>query len=1018
LNVGTLIVRNGAASPATTLDSVDLLGRQSGEGGPTAWAVSNYMSNLSTSHHTEPQNSSEIEPSTSTAQAVMPEEPHQVEPRRNGSVRRRGLRARDSMSLASEYVAEIGSHSPYPHSAKHAYDASARTSETYLSVSSHRSSARSSQRSSDATSFESFAPPGDNSRGLEMHERFADAPTSIDYEAMSEKEVVPDTGMSSMDDISKRDTIQSPSGNTACKGRAESTSPAVKVGTDSGYSSGCSTHRVSQDTMPVVAQSNPTSRKQSITDSMSTDGAEGKSSATVPHHRQNATPSHKGRTMRKIERITGESLEYLNYPIIGNKTQKVILPKSSRSQLKLEKITGESLESLSYPVVGVVPHWQHNSRTRRRLEDRQSVESMGESDTSELVGGNSLKRSRSWKGSMRDSLPFMRSAPSSRSASPERDASELEVESSNRQRKKLQKRRPLSKDLSETNTQFIDNIPRVPTPVHSRFQQRLSFLPDNIVNQQALEDTSKFSSTRSSFNAENNDISTSFSEPKALVEHKTQANAPTRRPSFFRRGRKRASTPVDEDYELTGVVAVGAALGGTPYDIAMSADNRKSLERARSRSAGPKHPHHFADLSVPEHREEREIERVSKPMSAPKHECAGRTFPTPFVDRSRPPPEERCDTGGCSKRESVWNRELIAAANKGLPAELPASLIAGQPAPLSETIDPPVELLVANAVEQPTVLLPVVLAELPAGTAAEILEAPQPVDNVNHSLRQHSLWTSGRWSRSAFYPNHQISSDPSTNPPRSPTVNTRPSSSPATTISYASSARPAIILTSASPSPPPSPPQSPRRPKSAGHLSNAWKHRQVYSPDIEAESAEWSRRAQIWRENNDRAWAAAQKSKAISAQMLRENNDRAWATAQTPQVISAQKTPAVAPVVSPDSTKTAPSTREEVYASQGPLYAPVEGTAAIAEDVTVTPVLMPASGRGERYYAQLSMQTAIETPEAPSPAPTLSAEMGSGRFSRNRENYATTPQFSGKRETGTSRRNFAVLMKSARVVAI
>jgi hypothetical protein len=947
------------------------------------------MSTASGLQHEEWQQSPQIEPTTSTLQqTAVPAEVHPPAPRGSGSLRRGELRARDSMSFASEYVAEIGSHSPYSPSAKQSFERSARSSQTHLSVSSHQSLGRSSQRSSAATSFESFGRSDGNTHGLEMREQFADAPARFSHEAMNEKQVVTNTGMSSVDDIPERDVLHYQTSSPASKGAPNSPSTVMKAGIDSGYSSGTSTHRISQDTSSVVTQSEPTSRKNSATDLTAAEGAEKKTTATTTHNSRQANSLNRNRSMTKIERLTGESLEYLNYPIIGNKTQNVILPKSSRSQLKLEKITGESLESLSYPVVGVVPQWQTISRSRRRLEGRKSVESV----TSESDGEVNLRRTRSWKGSVRDSLHLIRSTPSSRSASPERGSPEFEPEPAVKQRKKLQKRRPSSKDLS--NFQSFDDVPRVPTPVQARFQKRPATSPTIYGIEQPCEDTitgtPNLSSMRSSLSSEIAESGPYFPEPRSYDEHEAQAPAPTRRPSFFRRGRKRDDAPKDEDYELTGVVAVGFALGGTPYDIAMSPDNRKSLERIRSRSGGPKHPHHFANLSSPTYEEETVIER---PISTSKHDHAD---PSPIspADQSQPTPVERQNVAPCAKRESVWIRDVVAAANKGLPAELPPALIAGQSAALPVEAEPSVELMIATAVEPPTAILPTEPVELPAELPAELLAELPFVENQIHALKQDSTWATGRRSRNAFYSNYQNFSSPHVNPPKPTKTNARPSSSPATIISYASGAGPAIILTSASPSPPPSPQQSPQRPKSTGHLNRSWKLKPSVSATIERESAEWSRLAQEWR----------------------DKHDRARITAQNSTVVPVQESSAAAAVVSPIQIPTAIPATEEVY-DQGSPNAPMQGASAVLESVNSAPVLETESGTG-RYYAQLAIQNTPEAAETISPAPALSAEMGSGRYNQSIRNNAFTPQFSARRETRSNRRNFGLVRKPSHITAL
>jgi hypothetical protein len=967
-------MRNRAASPTTTLDSIDLLKRQSGEGGPTAWAISSYMSTRSGLQQEELQHRPETEATAPTIeQTATSEHFHQLGSRRSGSIQRRKQRGRVSISFASEHVADTGSHSPYSPSAKQSYEVSARSSKTHLSASSHHSLGPSSHISSDAASFESVVRSDSNTRGPEMDERFSVAPASISPEYMDEKEVVTDIRMPSMDDVSERGALQSQISSPVCKVASKSTSTSPKFGIDSGYSSGSSTHRMSEDPSSIASQSEPTSRKHSTTELTAAEGIDRKTVTTTGHNHPQVNFPNNSRSMTKIERITGESLEYLNYPIIGNKTQNVVLPKSSRSQLKLEKITGESLESLSYPVVGVVPQWQTKSRTLRRLRGRKSNESLAESVSSELDGDINLKRTRSWKGSARDSLHLIRSAPSSRSASPDRGSYETEPESAIKQRKKLHKRRLWSKDLSETSLQTFDDVPLVHTPVHARFQKRLASSPSTDCIENTHEDlltvTSNPSSIRSSFTSDNTESTAYLPESKSHVEREAQAPAPTRRPSFFRRGRKRDAAPKHENHELTGAVAVGFALGGNPYDIAMSSDNRKSLERLRSRSAHLRQPHHFADLSTPACEEQMLAERASRPMSVSKHDPVSPKLPIGSTDQSQPTSEGRYSAGTCAKRESVWIRDVIAAANKGLPAELPAALIAGRPAAF------PVQV------------------ELPAELSAE----SQIVGNMDHTLSQDSSWTAERWPQNGFHSNRQYFSSPQTNPPRSIKINARPSSSPETSISYASSAGPPIVFTSASPSPPPSPPPSTQRPKSAGNLSSTRKLKRGVSPAMDDESVKWSGTAQIWREKSLQARMNAQNLTIVSVQ-------------------ESSKSSTTAAVISRVSTSTAESVSEEVYKKGSP-SAPMQVASAIAESLTSAPCLTAEPGVG-RYYAQSSTDKATEATDTTNPASAVSAELGSGRHSQNDPDNDFNLQFPERRETKWSRRNFGVLMKPSHIAAL
>jgi hypothetical protein len=842
---GNLNVRNGAASPATTIDSLDL-------GGPTAWAMASYMSTFSAPQQEEPQSSADIEPASTFRQPTAPEQTDY--PVTRGSGRSRGWHQRTGalVSIPSENIMEDESRAQYSFPAtqqqQQQQETPTESSQISLPLSPRESVNQSSPRSSGLASREHSIQSDSNTLVLDMHNQAYHAPTSTNLEETVEQQVATDTKMSSIDDIPRRQNLHSQPSSPTCSSAFK---PIPKAGVDSGYSSGCSVDRTSQDTFLDNIQ-RPTSREHSITDLSAMEGGVGRPpQITESHITPKPTLPSNIRSRRKIEKITGESLESLNLPNIGNKTQKVNLPQRTRSQIKLEKITGESLESLSYPVVGVIPQWQTNLLRRVKREERKSAEHM-EPVAPELVEEVKRRRSRSLKGSKRDSLQILRSAPNSRPASPERELSDTEHKSSTKQQKKLQKRRPSSKPASIMSAHTMDNVHPVPIPVNSQPVTGLDRLPATNADEQ-FKDTITSKLESGSMNS---------SEHESTIEHETPARAVTRRPSIFRRGRKRDMAPKEEKSDLIGVVVDDSALSGSPYDIALSTDNRKTVDRQRSLSAGPKSPHHFANLPRPGSHQNVVTEGISSPISAPKRDLADLTRPTCSANQSPPPPEVTLDAPVFSKRASVWTREVVAAANRGLPAELPAALVSPQPPAPPVQEDLPVELSAVVPVELPGSVPVELEAVIPTERLISIskLRSAEPVyvENQRYPLEQHLSWTSGRQTRQAFHSSYQNFSRPQASPTTSAQTTSRPCSSPATTIFYASRVRPAITFTSASPSPPPSPSQSPQRRNSAGNLSSIWKQKQNVSLSIERETAEWSRQAQIWRERHLQARARAQ----------------------------------------------------------------------------------------------------------------------------------------------------------------
>jgi hypothetical protein len=198
-----------------------------------------------------------------------------------------------------------------------------------------------------------------------------------------------------------------------------------------------------------------------------------------------------------------------------------------------------------------------------------------------------VKRSKSWRKSVRKSLPRLLSSETTVTAS-SRATSEGASSTNERKPNKLQKRRPLSQPpINMADRHILDKtIPRIPSKVFSRYSGRLSASP----GMQHLEETYLHA-----IDVRDDSMSPTASKPSlpsCFFPDAEEAPAPpAHRLSFARRNFRRSRTQIDEHEILfTGIADFGTvseSLGTSPYDAAISAPRRPY-------SGSATQPHHLS----------------------------------------------------------------------------------------------------------------------------------------------------------------------------------------------------------------------------------------------------------------------------------------------------------------------------------------------------------------------------------------------------------------------------------------
>ena len=213
-----------------------------------------------------------------------------------------------------------------------------------------------------------------------------------------------------------------------------------------------------------------------------------------------------------------------------------------------------------------------NSRSEDAL---RSLQGSALSTKPEPAPQNSPARSKSWRQSMRKSLPRLLMSESVTSLESKPSVDSKSTIKQEKQPKKLQKKRPLShQPLSAGFPRHREdgNVPRVPSDVSARFLQRHATAP----NMEHLERTCE-------------DAFPNAAKASRLLGDEPPPTPPHRY-GFGARGGQRRSRVIEDEEVFTGVVGFGTAaqsLGASPYDLATSGFRRLPLSTATTHPFQP-----------------------------------------------------------------------------------------------------------------------------------------------------------------------------------------------------------------------------------------------------------------------------------------------------------------------------------------------------------------------------------------------------------------------------------------------
>jgi hypothetical protein len=260
------------------------------------------------------------------------------------------------------------------------------------------------------------------------------------------------------------------------------------------------------------------------------------------------------------------------------------------------------------------PDYWETLRLREGPDGRNAIVLGSVPDQPDEPQREKIERSKSWRKSMRKSLPRMLSSSSTPTASSKSSTPETKSESkdSASKQKKLKKKRPMSQPpLSFGGMRSLTDgdVPRVPSDVYSRFSMRLAESPGMEHLERTYENASSIDSRRALASRSpavigGTLVSASYfpdsnlDSPVGKVKRLSKAidsGAPPTTPRAHRHSmqttRKSNTSPKDHEDGIIGVADFGTvaeSLGGSPYDIATSTNSH------RPSSSGPQVPHQFS----------------------------------------------------------------------------------------------------------------------------------------------------------------------------------------------------------------------------------------------------------------------------------------------------------------------------------------------------------------------------------------------------------------------------------------
>jgi hypothetical protein len=245
-----------------------------------------------------------------------------------------------------------------------------------------------------------------------------------------------------------------------------------------------------------------------------------------------------------------------------------------------------------------------------KIEDNKTEEAPTTPERKEV------DRPKSWKKSVRRSLPKLRSADSTPTKTS--TTSTPDTKPSPKPANKLQKKRRLSQPAVaiRSSHDLESEVPRVPSSVFARFSERLATSPALQHLDRTYEDTFGSDARRESANsgsapevapivpasyfpdADQNNLGGTANRTSRKTHPETAApKPPPHRHSFSRKHFGRFSSSKNEDEEITGVSdfgTVASSLGSSPYDVAKG---NQPLRPHSATSGNAQYPHQLGSDS-------------------------------------------------------------------------------------------------------------------------------------------------------------------------------------------------------------------------------------------------------------------------------------------------------------------------------------------------------------------------------------------------------------------------------------